>query len=140
MTAAEIAEVLSMAHSTVSGILTRIGMGKLGRLGLQPAQRYERELPGELIHIDVKKLGRIHSGAGHRVTGKRGRYTGQRTDTEGRARKVVGWEFVHVAIDDATRLAYVEVLNDEKAHRDRVSAPSRRALRQLRHDRAAADH
>ncbi len=48
-----------MAHSTVSGILTRIGMGKLRRLGLEPAQRYERERPGELIHIDVKKLGRI---------------------------------------------------------------------------------
>ncbi len=115
MTGAEIAEVLSMAHTTVSGILTKIGMGKLGRLGLEPAQRYERERPGELIHIDVKKLGRIHDGAGHRVTGKRGRYTGSRTDAEGRARKIVGWEFVHVAIDDATRLAYVEVLNDEKA-------------------------
>ncbi len=115
MTAAEIAEVLSMAHSTVSGILTKIGMGKLGRLGLESAQRYERERPGELIHIDVKKLGRIHDGAGHRVTGKRGRYTGQRTDPEGNVRHVVGWEFVHVAIDDATRLAYVEVLGDEKA-------------------------
>ena len=84
-------------------------MGKLGRLGLEPAQRYERERPGELIHIAVKKLGRIHAGAGHRVTGKRGRYTGQRTDAEGVRRKTVGWEFVHIAIDDATRLAYVEV-------------------------------
>src|SRR5688500_14495027 len=84
--AAEIAEVLSMAHSTVSGILTKIGMGKLGRLGLEPAQRYERERPGELIHIDVKKLGRIHDGAGHRITGKRGRYTPKRTDAEGARR------------------------------------------------------
>jgi transposase InsO family protein len=115
LTGAEIAEVLSMALSTVSGILTRIGMGKLGRLGLEPAQRYERERPGELIHIDVKKLGRIHNGAGHRVTGKRGRYTGSRTDAEGARRQIVGWEFVHIAIDDATRLAYVEVLTDEKA-------------------------
>jgi transposase InsO family protein/transposase len=115
MTGAEIAEVLSMAHSTVSGILTKIGMGKLGRLGLEPAVRYERERPGELLHIDVKKLGRIHDGAGHRVTGKRGRYTGQRTGADGRVRNIVGWEFVHVAIDDATRLAYVEVLDDEKA-------------------------
>jgi len=115
MTGAEIAEVLSMAHSTVSGILTKIGMGKLGRLGLEPAQRYERERPGELIHIDVKKLGRIHDGAGHRVTGKRGRYVPTRTDAEGARRQMVGWEFVHVAIDDATRLAYVEVLGDEKA-------------------------
>jgi transposase len=122
MTGAEIAEVLSMAHSTVSGILTKIGMGKLGRLGLEPAVRYERERPGELIHIDVKKLGRIKDGAGHRVTGKRGRYTGSRTDAEGRARNVVGWEFVHVAIDDATRLAYVEVLNDEKALTQRAAA------------------
>ena len=63
----EIAETLDMALSTVSGILTRIGMGKLGRLGLEPARRYERERPGELIHIDVKKLGRIQRGAGHRV-------------------------------------------------------------------------
>jgi transposase InsO family protein len=114
LTGAEIAEVLGMALSTVSGILTRIGMGKLGRLGLEPAQRYERQRPGELIHIDVKKLGRIHGGAGHRISGKR-RYTGQRTDAEGQVRCVVGWEFVHIAIDDATRLAYVEVLDDEKA-------------------------
>lgn len=115
MTGAEIAECLGMAVSTVSGILTRIGLGKLGRLGLEPAQRYERARPGELIHIDVKKLGRIHDGAGHRATGHRGRYTGRRTDPEGRERKIVGWEFVHVCIDDATRLAYVEVLADEKA-------------------------
>ena len=67
MTGAEIAETLEMALSTVSGILTRIGLGKLGRLGLEPAQRYERARPGELIHIDVKKLGRIQGGAGKRV-------------------------------------------------------------------------
>jgi transposase len=115
MTSAEIGEVLGMALSTVSGILTQIGMGKLGRLGLEPAQRYERQRPGELIHIDVKKLGRIHQGAGHRITGKRGRYKPQRTDAEGRVRKTVGWEFVHIAIDDATRLVYVEVFPDEKA-------------------------
>jgi transposase InsO family protein len=116
MTGAEIAETLGMALSTVSGILTRIGLGKLGRLGLEPAQRYERARPGELIHIDVKKLGRIQGGAGKRVTdGKRRHYTGQRTDAEGAVRNVVGWEYVHVCIDDATRLAYVEVLSDEKA-------------------------
>ena len=115
MTAAEIAEVLGMALSTVSAILTRIGMGRLGRLGLEPAQRYERQRPGELLHIDVKKLGRIHDGAGHRITHKRGRYTGMRTDAEGVRRNTVGWEYVHIAIDDATRLAYVEVLSDEKA-------------------------
>src|SRR3989440_10936921 len=71
-TGPEIAELLSMALSTVSGILTRIGMGKLGRLGLEPARRYERARPGELIHVDVKKLGRIHRGAGHRFIGKPG--------------------------------------------------------------------
>src|ERR671918_371694 len=63
-TGPEIAEALGMALSTVSGVLTRIGMGRLGRLGLEPAQRYERERPGELVHIDVKKLGRIQGGAG----------------------------------------------------------------------------
>jgi transposase InsO family protein len=116
MTGAEIAEVLGMALSTVSAILTRIGMGKLGRLGLQPAVRYERQRPGELIHIDVKKLGRIHGGAGKRVRdGLRQHYNPRRRDATGTLRQTVGWEFVHVAIDDATRLAYVEVLSDEKA-------------------------
>jgi transposase InsO family protein len=113
-TGPEIAETLQMALSTVSGILTRIGMGKLGRLGLEPAQRYERQRPGELIHLDVKKLGRIHQGAGHRVNGKR-RNTGRRTDAEGVRRLQVGWEYVPIAIDDCTRLAYAEVLPDEKA-------------------------
>ena len=116
MTGAEIAECLGMALSTVSGILTAIGMGKLGRLGLEPAQRYERSRPGELIHIDVKKLGRIQGGAGKRWRSEpRQHYNFNRTDAEGRRRQTVGWEFVHVCIDDATRLAYVEVLADEKA-------------------------
>jgi transposase InsO family protein len=114
MTGAEIAEVLGMAQTTVSGILTRCGLGRLGRLGLEPAQRYERSRPGELIHIDVKKLGRIAGGAGHRVTG-RPRSNPSRIDAEGRQRRTVGWEFVHICIDDATRFAYVEVLKDEKA-------------------------
>jgi transposase InsO family protein len=116
MTGAEIAEVLGMALSTVSAILTRIGMGKLGRLGLEPAVRYERQRPGELIHIDVKKLGRIQGGAGKRVRdGLRQHYNPRRRDATGTLRQTVGWEFVHIAIDDATRLAYVEVLADEKA-------------------------
>ncbi|MFN8176057.1 MAG: IS481 family transposase [Solirubrobacteraceae bacterium] len=110
MTGAEIAEVLVMPLSTVSGILTRIGMGKLGRLGQEPAVRYERDRPGELIHIDVKKLGRI-ARPGHRVTGP----AGKRVKGYHRDRYAQGWEFVHIAIDDATRLAYVEVLEDEKA-------------------------
>jgi transposase InsO family protein len=114
MTGAEIAECLGMAVSTVSGILTRIGLGKLGRIGLQPAQRYERSRPGELLHIDVKKLGRIQGGAGHRIAGHQ-HYNPRRNDADGVRRKTVGWEYVHIAIDDATRLAYVEVLSDEKA-------------------------
>jgi transposase InsO family protein len=114
MTGAEIAECLGMRLSTVSGILTRIGLGKLGRLGLEPAQRYERERPGELIHVDVKKLGRIQRGAGHRVTGHK-HFNSRLRDAAGIDRRTVGWEYVHVAIDDATRLAYVEVLSDEKA-------------------------
>jgi transposase InsO family protein len=116
MTGAEIAEVLGMAHTTVSGILTRIGMGRLGRLGLEPARRYERARPGELIHIDVKKLGRIEGGAGWRVRDRRQHYNRTFTDADGFRRRTVGWEYVHIAIDDATRLAYVEVLGDEKAN------------------------
>ena len=104
MTAAEIAETLAMPLSTVSAVLTRIGLGKLSRLEpAEPANRYERKRPGELLHIDVKKLGRI-AGAGHRVTGDRRRQA-----------KGIGWEYVHVCVDDATRIAYVEVLEDEKA-------------------------
>jgi transposase InsO family protein len=115
-TGPEIADLLAMPLSTTSGILTRIGMGKLGRLGLQPAQRYERARPGELIHIDVKKLGRIQGGAGKRVRdGLRQHYNPRFTDAAGQRRQTVGWDYVHIAIDDATRLAYAEVLRDEKA-------------------------
>ena len=104
----EIAETLAMPLSTVSGILQRIGLGKLGRVGLEPAERYERERPGELIHIDVKKLGRI-ARPGHRMLGRQSAGGHHRRSYEH------GWEFVHIAIDDCTRLAYVEVLDDEKA-------------------------
>jgi len=106
MTAAEIAECLGMALSTVSAVLGRIGLGKLSRLDPpEPPNRYERRAPGELLHIDIKKLGRIR-GAGHRITGK----------TPGHQRnRGIGWDYVHVCVDDATRLAYVEVLADEKA-------------------------
>jgi transposase InsO family protein len=115
MTGAEIAELLERPLSTVSGILTRIGMGKLGRLGLEPARRYERARPGELIHVDVKKLGRIVGGAGKRVFGGSSHYSGSYTDAAGRRRGKAGWDCVHIAIDDATRLAYAEVLPDETA-------------------------
>jgi hypothetical protein len=114
-TGPEIAELLDRPVSTVSGILTRIGMGKLGRLGMEPANRYERSRPGELIHVDVKKLERIVGGAGKRIRGGGNHYTGSYTDAAGTRRGKAGWECVHIAIDDATRFAYAEVLPDEKA-------------------------
>ena len=82
----EIAELLGMALSTVSAVLGRIGMGRLGRLGLEPARRYERSRPGELIHVDVKKLGRILR-PGHRITGNR---RSRELSTGGLG--VAGWE------------------------------------------------
>jgi transposase InsO family protein/transposase len=115
MTGTEIAECMGMAISTVSGILKAIGLGKLSRLEPpEPPNRYERKRPGELLHIDVKKLGRIERGAGHRATGQK-HYTRTFTDRDGKRRRTAGWEFVHVCVDDATRLAYVEVLADERA-------------------------
>jgi transposase InsO family protein len=115
MTAAEIAETLAMPLSTVSAVLTRSGIGRLGRIGLEPAYRYERSRPGELVHIDVKKLGRIRS-PGKRV-GFRLTNAGRprRRDAHGHDRGTTGWEYVHVAVDDHSRLAYAEVLDDEKA-------------------------
>ena len=116
MTAAEIAETLAMPLSTVSGILTRSGMGRLGRLGLEPAVRYERSRPGELVHVDVKRLGRIVGGAGKRWRDDAYQhYTGSYTDAAGRVHAKAGWEYVHIAVDDYSRLAYAEVLPDEKA-------------------------
>jgi transposase InsO family protein len=115
-TGPEIAELLGMAVSTVSGILTRRGVGRLGRLGLEQPVRYERSRPGELVHIDVKRLGRIEGGAGKRAFGgeRRLRHNPTRTDLEGKRRHYVGYEYVHVCVDDYSRLAYVEVLPDEK--------------------------
>jgi transposase InsO family protein len=112
MTSSEIAECLGMALSTVSAVLKRIGLGKLSRLDPpEPPNRYERRAAGELLHIDVKKLGRIPQGrAGHRVHGNRRLQLSPRKA----GKRTVGWEFVHVCVDDATRLAYAEVLIDEK--------------------------
>jgi transposase len=116
MTAAEIAELLEMPLSTVSAILKRNGMGRLGRLGLEQPVRYERRRAGELVHVDVKKLGRIQGGAGKRVFGDtRRRATATFTDRDGHRRGGKGWEYVHIAIDDYSRLSYAEVLADEKA-------------------------
>jgi len=105
MTAAEIAEVLKMPLSTVSAILKRIGLGKRSRLErLEPPNRYECSRPGELLHIDVKKLARFDR-PGHRMLGR----------GPGRSETAAGYEYVHVCVDDYSRLAYVEVLADEKA-------------------------
>lgn len=122
MTAAEIALCLGMALSTVSAVLRRINLGKRSRLDpVEPPNRYERARPGELLHIDVKKLGRIRGGAGHRMLGRGpGRHGG----------RGAGWDYVHVCVDDATRLAYVEVLTDERAVT--VAGFLRRAIRHYR--------
>ena len=130
MTAAEIAEVLGMALSTVSRWLRRIGLGRRSALAPpEPPNRYERKRPGELIHVDVKKLGRIgRRGAGHRALGP-GRRQSQEKVGPGRL-GATGWEFVHVCVDDATRLAYVEVLPDEKG--DTAAGFLRRAVAWLK--------
>ena len=110
MTAVEIAEILQLPLSTVSLWLTRIGLGKRSRLEPpEPPNRYERRHPGELVHVDIKKLGRIR-GAGHRVTGSRASQA--KTRRAGRLREVAGWEYVHVMVDDHSRQAYADVLDD----------------------------
>jgi transposase InsO family protein len=115
MNAVQIAERLGMSERTVRAVIARAGLSKLPPVDPpEPANRYERPMPGELIHIDVKKLGRI-ARPGHRVNGDR------TTRTRG-----IGWEFVHVCIDDCTRLAYVEVLDDER--KETVTAFLRRAV------------
>lgn len=105
----EIAEHLQLARSTVARWLKRFGLGRLANLDPKPpVTRYQRERPGEMVHLDIKKLGRFNR-VGHRITGDRTRQSNQRQNGT-----APGWEFVHVCIDDATRLAYVEVLDDEK--------------------------
>jgi transposase InsO family protein len=110
MTATEIAEVLSLALSTVSLWLKRIGLGKRSRLQPpEPPNRYERRHPGELVHVDIKQLGRISArGAGHRMVGHRKSQISTRVG--GTKRGLSRFEYVHVMIDDHTRLAYAEVL------------------------------
>lgn len=104
-TGKQIAAELGISSATVSRILRRLGLNRIRDLEpAKPIRRYEREHPGELIHIDIKKLGRFNR-IGHRITGDR---TGQ-SNTRG-----VGWEFVHVCIDDASRVAFSRVMKDEK--------------------------
>jgi transposase InsO family protein len=112
MTAAEIAEVLDLPLSTVSLWLKRIGLGKRSRLEPpEPPNRYERRHPGELVHIDIKQLGKISvRGAGHRLLGHRGSQVSRRID--GKLRKLTGFEYLHLIIDDYSRFAYAELLDD----------------------------
>jgi hypothetical protein len=112
---AEIAETLAMPLSTVSVILKRSGLGRLGRIGLEQPRRYERSRPGELVHIDVKKLGRITRGAGHRVHGGLQHYTGRHREAAGRLRGTAGWQYLFVAIDDASRLGFARLYPNETA-------------------------
>jgi len=142
LTAAEIAETLGMALSTVSGILARQGLGRLGRLGLEQPVRYERSRPGELVHIEVKKLGRIEGGAGKRAfqSQRRQQHSPRRSDRDGVPRYSVGFECVHVCVDDDSRLASAEVLANEKAATAVGFLRRGRLLPAPRdHDRARAD-
>lgn len=120
LVATEIAARLPLARSTVSAALVRLGLGRLRYLNPPaPVQRYEWQRPGELVHMDIKKLGRI-ARPSHRVTG-------DRRDSHNRA----GWEYAHVAIDDCSRFTYVEVLPDQKRYT--ATAFWLRALRAFRH-------
>jgi len=108
-TGAQIARETGVAKATVSRILRRLGLNRLRALEpVQPVHRYQREHPGELIHIDIKKLGRI-DGIGHRITGDRRGQSNRRGRGQG-----LGWEFVHVCVDDASRIAFAQVMTDEK--------------------------
>lgn len=103
-TGKQIAAELGVSPATVSRVLRRLGLNRIEALEpVEPIRRYEREHPGELIHIDIKKLGRFDT-VGHRITGDR---------QAGRSR-AVGWEFVHVCIDDASRIGFSQILPDEK--------------------------
>ena len=108
-TGKQIAAQVGVSPATVSRILRRLGLNKLSALEpAEPVRRYERERPGEMIHLDIKKLGRI-DGIGHRITGDRRGQSNRRSRGEG-----LGWEFVHVAIDDNSRIAFAKVMANEK--------------------------
>ena len=105
-TGKEIAAETGVSPATVSRVLRRLGLNKLSALEpAEPIRRYERQKPGELIHLDIKKLGRIGS-VGHRITGRYSGAVNRHHD--------IGWEFVHVCIDDASRVAFVQVMPDQR--------------------------
>jgi len=108
-TGKRIASTLGISTATVSRVLRRLGISRIKDLEpAEPIRRYQREHPGELIHIDIKKLGRFLA-VGHRITGDRTGQSRLRARGEG-----TGWEFVHVCIDDASRIAFSQILPDEK--------------------------
>jgi transposase InsO family protein len=118
-TSLDISRRLRMPRSTVSAVLRRLGLSRLRHLDPQPLRRrYERQQPGELLHLDTKELGKIQ-GIGHRIHGDRSR-----------RRRGIGWEFAHVCVDDHSRVGYVEILPDEK--QESVTAFLRRAVRWFR--------
>jgi len=101
----EIAATVGVSPATVSRVLKRLGLSKLSALEpVEPPRRYQRERPGEMIHIDIKKLGKFDQ-IGHRITGDR---KGQ-SNSRG-----VGWEYVHVCIDDASRVAFSKIMKTER--------------------------
>ena len=105
---ARIAHLLGLVPSTVHPVLTRFGLARLtdlDRVTGRPIRRYERERPGELVHVDIKKLGNIPDGGGHKTLG---RQAGRKT------RSGAGYSYIHTAVDDHSRLAYSEILGDEK--------------------------
>ena len=104
-TGKQIAKEAGVSSATVSRVLRRLGISRWRNLEpAEPVRRYEREHPGELIHLDIKKLGRFNA-VGYRITGDRSRRT-----------RGVGWDYLHVCIDDASRIAYVEIKPDERQH------------------------
>ena len=108
-TGKQIASELGLSAATVSRILQRLGLNKIKALEpAEPVRRYERERPGKMIHLDIKMLGRI-DGVGHRITGDRRGQRNRRSRGEG-----LGWEFVHVAIDDNSRIAFAKVMSSER--------------------------
>jgi len=126
-TGKQIAAELHISPATVSRILKRLGLNKLTALEpAEPVRRYERQHPGELIHIDIKKLGRI-DGVGHRITGNRRGQSNRRARGEG-----LGWEFVHVCIDDASRVlsskSWPTRKKQVRSHSSKLPPPTTQAL------------
>jgi transposase len=112
-TGKQIAQVTGVSPATVSRVLKRLGLSRMRDLQpREPIRRYEREYPGELIHLDIKKLGRFER-VGHRITGDRTRQSSTRGRRQGQSWGV-GWEYAHVCIDDASRIAFSQILPDEK--------------------------